>query len=96
MIKVKINKVVVEKEIARRNLSLNMLAIKAGISSGYISQLVSGDRYPSPQLREKLQKALQPLTFDDIFILEEIDESNSQGGVTEDETGVRKPDSQGK
>jgi len=77
MIKVKINKTVVEKEIARRNLSLNMLAIKAGISSGYISQLINGDRYPSPQLREKLQKALQPLTFDDIFIIEEIDQKGS-------------------
>ncbi len=96
MIKVKINKATVEKEIARRNLSLNMLAIKAGISSGYISQLISGDRYPSPQLREKLQKALQPLTFDDIFILEEINESNTQGGVTEDDPGVQKPDFQGK
>jgi transcriptional regulator with XRE-family HTH domain len=80
MIKVKIKKVVVEKEVARRNLSLNRLAIKAGISSGYISQLISGERYPSPQLREKLQKALQPLTFDDIFILEEIDPPDSQAG----------------
>ena len=80
MIKVKINKVVVEKEVARRNLSLNRLAIKAGISSGYISQLISGERYPSPQLREKLQKALQPLTFDDIFILEEIDPLDPQAG----------------
>jgi hypothetical protein len=78
MIKVKINKVVVEKEVARRNLSLNMLAIKAGISSGYISQLISGVRYPSPHLREKLQKALQPLTFDDIFIIEEIDQNGSK------------------
>jgi transcriptional regulator with XRE-family HTH domain len=78
MIKVKLNKVVVEKEVARRNLSLNGLAIKAGISSGYISQLICGDRYPSPHLREKLQKALQPLTFDDIFIIEEIDQNGSQ------------------
>jgi transcriptional regulator with XRE-family HTH domain len=78
LIRVKVNIVVVEKEIARRNLSHNMLAIKAGISSSYISQIISGTRYPSPQIREKLQKALQPLTFDDIFIIEEIDQNGSK------------------
>jgi transcriptional regulator with XRE-family HTH domain len=96
MIKVKINKSVVLKETARRNMSLNMLAHKAGISSGYISQLISGDRYPSPQLRGKIQQALQPLTFDDIFILEEVDESISPGGVSEDETRVQQQDYTGK
>jgi hypothetical protein len=77
-IKVKINITTVEKEVARRNLSLNMLAIKAGLSSGYMSQLMKETRYPSPQTREKLQKALQPLTFDDIFIIEEIDHNATQ------------------
>jgi transcriptional regulator with XRE-family HTH domain len=96
MIKVKINKSVVLKETARRNMSLNMLAHKAGISSGYISQLISGDRYPSPQLRGKIQQALQPLTFDDIFILEEVDESISPGGVSEDETKAQQQDYTGK
>jgi transcriptional regulator with XRE-family HTH domain len=69
---VKVNTVKVEKEIARRNLSKNMLAIKSGISSSYISQIISGTRYPSPRIREKLQEALQPLTFDDIFTIEEV------------------------
>jgi transcriptional regulator with XRE-family HTH domain len=96
MIKVKINKSVVLKETARRNMSLNMLAHKAGISSGYISQLISGDRYPSPQLRGKIQQALQPLTFDDIFILEDVDESISPGGVSEDETKAQQQDYTGK
>lgn len=96
MIKVKINKSVVLKETARRNMSLNMLAHKAGISSGYISQLISGDRYPSPQLRGKIQQALQPLTFDDIFILEEIEDSLPPDGVSEDATETRLQDSPGK
>ena len=69
---VKVNALKVEKEIARRNLSKNMLAIKSGISSSYISQIISGTRYPSPKIREKLQQALQPLTFDDIFTIEEV------------------------
>ncbi len=69
---VKVNTLQVEKEIARRNLSKNMLAIKAGISSSYISQIISGTRYPSPRIREKLQQALHPLTFEDIFTIEEV------------------------
>lgn len=69
---VKVNTLQVEKEIARRNLSKNMLAIKAGISSSYISQIISGTRYPSPRIREKLQQALQPLTFDEIFTIVEV------------------------
>lgn len=69
---VKVNTLQVEKEIARRNLSKNMLAIKTGISSSYISQIIGGTRYPSPRIREKLQQALQPLTFDDIFTIEEV------------------------
>jgi hypothetical protein len=88
MIKVKINKSVVLKETARRNMSLNMLANKAGISSGYISQLISGDRCPSPQLREKIQKALQPLTFDDIFIIEEFELNGSTVDEPKEKTQV--------
>jgi transcriptional regulator with XRE-family HTH domain len=82
MIRVKVNKVIVAKELARRNLSLNMLAIKAGLSSGYMSQLMKENRYPSPQTREKLEKALHPLTFDDIFIIEELGQNNSQKSST--------------
>ncbi len=77
-IRVKLNRKVVEREIVRRNLSLNMVAIKAGLSSGHLSQIVSGNRYPSPQTRQKLLKALQPLTFDDVFIMEDIENNDHQ------------------
>ena len=70
-IKVKLNQTAVMRAIARRNMSQNMLAIRAGISSGYISQIMCGTRNPSPAVRQKLQEILQPLTFDDIFIIEE-------------------------
>ena len=72
-IRVRLNQAAVLRAIARRNMSQNMLAIRAGISSGYISQLMCGARYPSPRVRESLQDILQPLTFDDIFIIEESD-----------------------
>jgi transcriptional regulator with XRE-family HTH domain len=70
-IRVKLNQTAVMRAIARRNMSQNMLAIRAGISSGYISQIMCGTRNPSPAVRQKLQEVLQPLTFDDIFIIEE-------------------------
>ena len=80
VIKVKLNQSAVLEAIARRNMSQNMLAIRAGISSGYISQIVCGTRNPSPRVRQKLQDVLSPLTFDDIFIIEEISGNGSKNG----------------
>ena len=77
-IKVKLNQTAVLHAIARRNMSQNMLAIRTGISSGYVSQIISGTRYPSPEVRQKLQDVLQPLTFDDIFIIEENGKNESK------------------
>ena len=76
-IKVRLNQTAVLRAIARRNMSQNMLAIRVGISSGYISQLMCGTRYPSPEVREKFQGVLNPLAFDDIFIIEENGKNDS-------------------
>ena len=57
--------------VARQNVSQNELAVKLGISSGYMSQLVCGTRCPSPRLRRRMLDFLGPLTFDDLFIVEE-------------------------
>lgn len=48
-----------------------MLAIRIGISSGYISQLMRGTRHASPEVRQKLLEMFTPLTFDDLFTIEE-------------------------
>jgi transcriptional regulator with XRE-family HTH domain len=77
-IRVRLNQTAVQKAIARRNMSQNMLAIRAGISSGYISQIMCGIRYPSPEVREKLQNVLQPMSFDEIFIIEENKKNDTQ------------------
>jgi len=77
-IRVRLNQSAVLRAIARRNMSQNMLAIRAGTSSGYISQIMCGTRNPSPRMRGKLQIALAPLTFDDIFIIEENGRNDSQ------------------
>ncbi len=78
-IRVKLNQVAVLRAIAKRNMSQNMLAISAGTSSGYISQIMCGTRNPSPRMRQKLQNVLAPLTFDDIFIIEESENGSKEG-----------------
>ena len=78
-IRVKLNQSAVLRAIARRNMSQNMLAIRVGSSSGYISQIMRGTRNPSPRMREKIQDVLKPLTFDDIFVIEENGDGPNNG-----------------
>ena len=53
-----------------RGMSQNELARLCGLSSGYLSQLLSGARCPSPPVRRRLLQALGLSDFDDLFILE--------------------------
>jgi len=61
-------------ELARLNLSQNELARLLGVSSGFMSQLLTGRRYPGPRTRRRLLGALSRLTFDDLF--EQVDPMN--------------------
>ena len=56
----------------RLNMTQSELACLTGISSGYLSQLMSGTRCPSAELRRKLMDALGVTLFDDLFILEVV------------------------
>ena len=56
----------------RLNMSQNELARLAGISSGYLSQLMTGTRCPSAELRRRLMEVLDVPHFDDLFILEVV------------------------
>ncbi len=58
------------KLIGRRNMSQNDLARSAGISSGYLSQLIAGRKSPSPAVRRRLQTALEVSEFEDLFTME--------------------------
>ena len=49
-----------QKESARRS----------GISAGYLSQLIRGERSPSPRVQLRLQQALGVTGWDRLFILE--------------------------
>ena len=61
--------------LSRLNIAQNELARMTGISSGYLSQLMTGTRCPSPDTRRRLMKALGVSSFEDLFILENLDES---------------------
>jgi len=67
MLKVKVKANDIERLLAKRNLSHNAFAERLGISSGYMSQLVRGERYPSAELRVKILRSLRNVTFDEIF-----------------------------
>ena len=53
--------------LEERDISQNELARLLGISSGYISQLMSGSAHPSPQVRQRLLRVLGVSDFDDLF-----------------------------
>ncbi|MDP3062124.1 MAG: helix-turn-helix transcriptional regulator [Chloroflexota bacterium] len=61
--------------LAKRNMSQNMLAMKAGISSGYFSQIMHGERRPSPRLRQRLLDTLEGVAFDDLFSIEQVSDA---------------------
>lgn len=67
--KVKLRSTTIDAHLARRNKSKSWLALKIGISSGYLSQLMDGTRNPSPKVREQIQRTLPDLSFDDLFTL---------------------------
>ena len=57
--------------LSRLNMSQNDLARLAGIKSGYMSQLMNGERFASPKTRQRLMEVLGVTCFEDLFILEE-------------------------
>ena len=59
----------IRKILARKNMSQNWLARQLGVSSGYMSQLMTGVRNPSPDLRIKILERLKmdESGFDKIF-----------------------------
>ena len=74
MMKVRLNRRTIQVALVRRNMSQNMMASRTGLSSGYLSQLMCGTRYASPRARRKIMELLSPMTFDDLFTIEEDDE----------------------
>lgn len=80
MLKVLVRQREVEHFLTKRNLSRNAFAERLGISSGYMSQLMRGNRYPSAELRAKILRSLKNVTFDDIFQIVDADEAQEKEG----------------
>lgn len=57
----------------RLNKTQNELASMVGITSGYLSQLMTGTRSPSVEVRKNLQEVLQVTSFEDLFIVEVVE-----------------------
>ena len=55
--------------LSRLNVSQGELARRSGIVAGYLSQLITGQRCPSPDVRERLLAALGVRQFDDPFVI---------------------------
>ncbi len=60
---------VVGDRIARANMSQGQLARRLRITTGYASQLLSGKRCPSAEVRRLMMQipALEDAEFDDLF-----------------------------
>ena len=68
--KVKLKKEAVRLALTRKNLTQNELARRLGISSGYMSQIMTGSRHPSAAVRRLILRHLRGHSFDDLFEVE--------------------------
>ena len=71
---VRLNTQALWERLALLNRSQNWLAEQIGISSGYLSKLVTRGRAPSGRIRSRMLKALDLENFNDLFRLEEEDD----------------------
>ena len=62
------------------DISQNELARLCSLSSGYMSQLMSGTRSPSAQVRRDIQEALGVTDFDELFTIERLDDPSGVNG----------------
>ena len=59
------------KRLALLNRSQNWLAREIGVSPGYMSMLVNGERSPSGRIRRRMQKVLGVDDFNQLFTMED-------------------------
>jgi len=70
-VKVELKSRFIRKKLIRKNMSQNWLALRIGVSSGYMSQLMDGSRHPSPAVRQKFLDTFPECDFDDLFKIRE-------------------------
>ena len=72
---VRLNAAALWRRLALLNRSQSWLAREVGISHGYLSMLVNTGRAPSGRIRKRMQKALGVESFEDLFELEDSDDT---------------------
>ena len=72
LVRVRLNAVAFWDLLHRRNMTKNEVAERAGLATGYLSQLLNGKRCPSAAARQRLQDVLEA-EFDELFIVEGVD-----------------------
>jgi len=55
------------REVARLNIPQNELARRCRISSGHMSQLLSGKRRAGPEIRRRMMRVFSNLPFEALF-----------------------------
>ncbi len=66
MVRAKLKSNDVRQMLLKRSLSQGNFARKIAVTSAYCSQLLSGDRCPSPDVRARIMEELKA-QFDDVF-----------------------------
>lgn len=74
MLKAKLRSEYVQEHLLRRNMSQAKLARRLGVSTGYMSQLMTGQRMPGPVLRLRLMNEFS-VGFDTLFEITKRDAS---------------------
>ena len=72
--KVQLNRNAAWRLMDSLHMTQNELARRAGLTSGYVSMLLNGRRFPSPKKRRRLQEALGVSEFDDLFVVVNLNE----------------------
>ena len=88
-LKVRLRALATWEHLARQNLSQNELASRLGITSGYLSQLINGQRCPSARIRRRLLEIIPGVAFDDLFVVEHRDTEPSAQTSCDESTPIR-------
>jgi len=80
MIRVFVNRQILEEAIVRHNLTRKALAYEVALSRSHFSRVICGKEEPSAGVRQKLQKIFPEYTFDDLFtiVTEDKDEEEKR------------------
>lgn len=73
MIRVRVNRKNFDIALIRHNLSQADLARKMSYSAVYVSNVLNNRREPSAQMRRLILEYLPGYTFDDLFIIEQVE-----------------------